>query len=291
MNLAEERRLLVVHAHPDDEASKTAGTVATYADQGVRCVLITATGGEEGEVLNPVLDQPETQARLAEIRREELDASVRILGYTGLVLLGYRDSGMPDSEANARPDAFVNIDENEVVGRLVEIIRTEKPQVILGYDDHRHYQHPDHLRVHVTAIAAFEAAGDPDAFPEAGPIWEPARLYAPKFSRAAISRMHDALIDLGEESPFDRFLDGWDPAQVEPIHARIKLTAETLNRARMALRAHATQVDPNGFWFKVPPDLVLELNPYEEYELLAARVPQPDPVVDDLFAGLDERHI
>ncbi|MBT8201396.1 MAG: PIG-L family deacetylase, partial [Acidimicrobiia bacterium] len=154
MNLAEERRLLVVHAHPDDEASKTAGTVATYADQGVRCVLITATGGEEGEVLNPVLDQPETQARLAEIRREELDASVRILGYTGLVLLGYRDSGMPDSEANARPDAFINIDEDEVVGRLVEIIRTEKPQVILGYDDHRHYQHPDHLRVHVTAIAA-----------------------------------------------------------------------------------------------------------------------------------------
>ncbi|NNC41859.1 MAG: mycothiol conjugate amidase Mca, partial [Acidimicrobiia bacterium] len=238
-----------------------------------------------------VLDQPETQARLAEIRREGLDASVRILGYTGLVLLGYRDSGMPDSEANARPDAFVNIDENEVVGRLVEIIRTEKPQVILGYDDHRHYQHPDHLRVHVTTIAAFEAAGDPGAFPEAGPIWESARLYAPKFSRAAISRMHDALIDLGEESPFDRFLDGWDPAQVEPIHARIKLTAETLNRARMALRAHATQVDPNGFWFKVPPDLVLELNPYEEYELLAARVPQPDPVVDDLFAGLDERHI
>ncbi len=286
-----QRRLVVVHAHPDDEASKTAGTVATYSDQGARCVLVTATGGEEGEVLNQALDNPDTRSRLPEIRRMELDASVRILGYDELVLLGYRDSGMPDSEANARSDAFVRVDEDEVVGRLVEIIRTERPQVVIGYDDHRHYQHPDHLRVHVTTIAAFEAAGNPERFPEAGPIWEPARLYAPKFSRAALSRMHDALVNMGEDSPFDRLLEGWDPSEIEPIHARIRLTPETLRRAREALRAHATQVDPDGFWFKVPPDLILELNPYEEYELLAARVPQPAEIVGDLFAGLDERHI
>jgi len=278
--------MVVVHAHPDDEASKTAGTVAGYSDAGVRCILVTATGGEEGEILNPAMDSPDILARLAEVRRGELDDSIKILGYASLELLGYRDSGMPDSEANARPDAFVNADEDEVVGRLVEIIRREKPQVVIGYDEHLRYQHPDHLRVHDTTIKAFEAAGDASAFPEAGPPFEPARLYAPIFSRESISRLHQALIDMGEESPFDRWLDEWDPSDAKPIHARIKLNADTLHRARLALRAHATQVDPDGFWFKVSEELVLTLNPFEEFELLSARVPQPSEVVDDLFAGL-----
>ena len=115
----EGRCMVVVHAHPDDEASKTAGTVAHYTDAGVRCVLVTATGGEEGEILNPAMEGGDTLERLPEIRQEELDKSVQILGYQDVILLGYRDSGMPDTEANSRPDAFVNIPEGAVVERLV----------------------------------------------------------------------------------------------------------------------------------------------------------------------------
>lgn len=284
-------RMVVIHAHPDDEASKTAGTVAGYSDTGVKCVLVTATGGEEGEVLNPALDRPYVIGRLTELRRRELEASAEILGYDDVILLGYRDSGMADSPANSHSDAFINAVEDEVVGRLVGIIRDVRPQVMLGYDDHRWYPHPDHLMVHRVALAAFASAGDPDLYPEAGPPWETARLYAPKFSRASMARLHEALIAMGSESPLDRFLEGWDPSEPEPIHARVPITADSLRRARAALRAHATQIDPDGFWFKVPEELVLQLNPYEEYELLAWRVKQPEEVVHDLFAGLDGRTI
>src|SRR5579863_3715859 len=95
--------LLTVHAHPDDEASKGAGTVARYHAAGVRTTLVTCTGGEEGEILNPAMDRPEIRDNLVEVRRAELDRAAAIIGYDEVILLGYRDSGMPDSEANADP--------------------------------------------------------------------------------------------------------------------------------------------------------------------------------------------
>src|SRR5438105_977904 len=123
--------LLQVHAHPDDEASKGSGTTAKYAAEGVRCVLVTCTGGEAGEILNPAADSPEVRADLAAVRMRELEASVAILGYATLHLLGYHDSGMPDTEDNKRPDNFWNADIEEAVGKLVAIVRTERPQVII----------------------------------------------------------------------------------------------------------------------------------------------------------------
>ena len=147
--------VLSVHAHPDDEASKGAATMARYAAEGVRTVLVTCTGGEAGDILNQEADTPEVRADIGAVRREELEEAVRIIGYDALYLLGYRDSGMPDTESNAHPDNFANADLDEAVGRLVAIVRAERPQVIVTYGDGRGggYEHPDHIRVHESACS------------------------------------------------------------------------------------------------------------------------------------------
>ena len=146
--------LVSVHAHPDDEASKGAGTVARYAAEGIRAALVCCTGGEEGEILNPAADTPGGARRpAARCAMAELRASVDAIGYAELYLLGYRDSGMPDTEANARPDNFANAPLDEAVGRLVAVIRREQPQVLVTYGDERaFYEHPDHIRVHEISV-------------------------------------------------------------------------------------------------------------------------------------------
>ena len=277
--------LLALHAHPDDESSKGAATVARYSDAGVRCVLVTATGGEAGDILNPALDTPEVKSRLAEIRAEELEKAAAIIGFDEVVLLGYRDSGMPDTEPNEHPAAFVNADREEALGRIVAVVRRVQPDVILGYDDHQRYPHPDHLLVHDLSLAAFEAAADPAAFPAAGPPWTAAKLYAPVFTARRILALHRAMLAEGHESPFTGWIDriGLEDDDERAITA-VEVGA-TLERGRQALRAHATQVDPDGFWFQVPLELAVATYPYEDFELMASRVPTA-PDEDDLFAGL-----
>ena len=146
--------LLSVHAHPDDESSKGASTVARYHAEGVRTVLVCCTGGEEGDILNPAMDTPEVRADIGAVRLAELKAATDIIGYDETVMLGYRDSGMPGTEANARPESFAQAPLDEAVGRLVAVIRRERPQVILTYpEDQSEYPHPDHLRVHEISVA------------------------------------------------------------------------------------------------------------------------------------------
>jgi mycothiol S-conjugate amidase len=260
--MSERLCLLTVHAHPDDEASKGAGTVAKYHDAGVRTVLVTCTGGEEGE--------------LAE--------SAKVIGYDEVVLLGYRDSGMPDSEANKRSDNFSNTPVEESTGRLVEVIRRERPQVVVTYnDDQRGYPHPDHLRVHDISVAAFAASGDPDAYPDLGEPWAPSKLYYTVWSRRRIEAMHEKMLELGVESPFT---EEWfkRPSQDNRITTTIDVTGYYDVR-KGALLAHATQVDPDSpFWFGLPDEVMRSLHPYEEYVLADSRVPTHLPE-DDLFAG------
>ena len=151
--------LLCVHAHPDDEASKGAPTVARYHAEGVHTVLVCCTGGEEGDILNPAMDTPEVRADIGRIRMAELKASTDIIGYDDTVLLGYRDSGMPDTEANANPASFGQAPLEEAVEKLVAVIRRERPQVVITYgEDHSGYPHPDHIRVHDISIRAFDAS-------------------------------------------------------------------------------------------------------------------------------------
>jgi len=281
-------RLLTVHAHPDDEASKGAATVHQYAREGVRCVLVCATGGEEGEILNPAMDRAEVRERLHEVRMEELQRSAGIIGYHEVVMLGYRDSGMAGSEANTRPGAFAAVELREAVGRLVEIIRRERPQVIVTYaDDQEGYPHPDHLRVHDISVVAFEVAGDAGAYPEAGPPWRPSKLYYSAWAKARLLALHEKFLELGLDSPFS---DEWlaRPGLDERITTRIEVRPEDDVRDA-ALLAHATQVDPaSPFWFGLPPEAG-NTYPYDDYILARSLVDAPvdGPVPeDDLFAGL-----
>lgn len=278
-------RLLTVHAHPDDEASKGAGTIAKYSAEGVRCVLVCCTGGEAGEILNEALNTQENRDNLPAIRRAELDASANIIGYQRVEMLGYRDSGMPDTPENAHRDAFANAPLDEAVERLVRVIREERPQVIVTYSDHQTgYLHPDHLRVNDISIPAFHAAGDPDAFPDAGEPWAPSKMYYTVWSKSRIELTHQKCLEVLGESPFDeRFLDR--KSEDHLITAKIEVGDYWDNRCD-ALLAHATQVDPDApFWFPLPRPIGARVYPWDDYELAMATFDVDSPE-DDLFAGV-----
>ena len=299
--------LLTVHAHPDDEASKGPATVARYHDEGVHTVLVCCTGGEEGDILNPAMDRHEIRRDLPRIRRQELAESARSIGYDEVVMLGYRDSGMPETPANARSDSFARAPVEEAVGRLVAVIRRVRPQVIVTYaEDQRGYPHPDHLRVHDISVAAFDAAGDPDRYRDAGPTYQPLKLYYVGWSGARVLALHAKFLELGLESPFD---DAWIErarSGVQPYTTEVDISAYADVR-RQALLAHATQVDPTSpFWFGLPPEVARGVHPVDEYILArslvgaspgAAVAPAGVPgdeaegvgkgvVEDDLFSGV-----
>jgi mycothiol S-conjugate amidase len=294
--------LLTVHAHPDDESSKGAGSVALYHAQGIHTVLVCCTGGEEGEVLNPALDTPEVHARLADLRREELGAAAAVIGYDEVVMLGYRDSGMAGSESNANPDSFARAPLDEAVERLVAIVRRTRPQVMVVYGDEQSgYPHPDHLRVHEVGVAAFRATGDGDRYPEAGAPWQPGKLYYTEFSVARFREIHEKFEELGLDSPFDeQWRKRWEEIPAPTVTTSVDI-ADFADVRRHALLAHATQVDPaSPFWFGLPPEVMRTIHPYDDYRL--ALVARPDgrltapqgsepeapggPVGSDLFAGL-----
>jgi mycothiol S-conjugate amidase len=277
--------LLSVHAHPDDEASKGAATVARYHAEGVHTVLVTCTGGEAGDILNPAMDRPEVKADLPAVRMRELARAAEIIGYDVVELLGYRDSGMPDMPENAHPEAFANAPLDEAIGRLVAIIRRERPQVVITYgDDQSGYPHPDHLRVHDITVPAFERAGDPGAHPDLGEPWQPLKLYYSAWSRRRIELTHARLLELGMESPYD---EKWfsRPSQEERITTSVDITGYEDVRLD-ALLAHETQIDPTSpFWFALPREEQARIHPFEDY-VLARSLVDTDVPEADLFAGV-----
>jgi mycothiol S-conjugate amidase len=290
--------LLTVHAHPDDEASKGAATVAKYHAEGVTTVLVCCTGGEEGDLQNPGLREPgqpfhgvapdDEKAKLAELRPLELAESARIIGFDHVEMLGYRDSGMPESPTNEHPDSFHQADIDEATGRLVGVVRRLRPQVVLTYgDDQRGYPHPDHLRVHDVSVLAFDRAGDPDWYPELGEPFQPAKLYYTVWSRARMLAVHQALIDKNGESPFD---EKWFERPDHDGRITTKIDVADFQWARSgALKAHATQIDPNEpWWFGLDDDELNLVWPWEEWVLARSLVgPIPaDRKESDLFEGV-----
>ena len=279
-----------MHAHPDDESSKGPATVARYSSEGVHCVLVTCTGGEEGDILNPALDNPEIRKHLGEVRSAELQEAVRIIGYDESILLGYRDSGMPGASANKHEHSFAMAPLEESVENLVKIIRRVKPQVIITYPEAQNeYPHPDHIRVHEISVAAFEAAGDQDQYVCAGPAFAPSKLYYSVWPRERYLAQHNKHLELKIPSPFDeKWLERLN--RKEPITTTIDIRGFEDVRTR-ALKAHATQIDPNSsFWFGLPEDILHSIHPQDEFylakNLAGPLIQDGERYEDDLFAGL-----
>lgn len=250
--------LLVIRPHPDDESSATGGMLAYYHERGVRTGVVVCTGGEEGEIRDPALDPVADMPRLRDIRERELRHACAILGVTTLRLLGYRDSGMPETPANQHPDAFVQADPVEAAGRLVRIIRELRPLVVVTEPPGGGYRHPDHVKCYDVSVDAVHAAGDAQTYPEAGPAWQVAKLYA-------IAQIDDgcwgALLPEFEAAGFDMsFLKQRRQERRSrrpgPETATVALDVGPYSEIqRRALLAHRTQVPPDSFWVSLPADL------------------------------------
>jgi mycothiol S-conjugate amidase len=281
----ETLRLLAVHAHPDDESSKGAASTAMYVDSGVEIMVVSCTGGERGDILNPNLDIGETP--IGEVRRREMQEAARILGIQHR-WLGFEDSGFP--EGDPKPPlptgSFADLPLDVVSAPLVEIVREFRPHVITTYDENGGYPHPDHIRTHEVAVQAWHLAAEVDHASDLEP-WAPAKLYYHHgFSYERVLTLHEACVELGIESPYQSWLDEWDndDATLSRVTARIHC-ADWFHVRDEALKAHATQIDPDGNWFAVPREVQMERWPTEDYELALSRI--GDIVSeDDLFYGL-----
>jgi mycothiol S-conjugate amidase len=279
---------MCVHAHPDDESSKGAATMARYVREGVDVQVVTLTDGSRGSVLNPALDNPETQARITEIRADEMDRAREILGVRQ-VFMGWVDSGLPEGDPKPPlPEGcFALGDLEEQTAVLVELMRKERPHVVTTYDETGGYPHPDHIRCHEVTVAAFEAAGDPNRFPGAGDPWQPQKLYYNlSWSKARLTAVHEAMQARGLESPYGEWLEKWEdkPGDADRLTTRVEC-GELFPLRDQALLAHATQVDPEGWFFRVPMDLQQSVWPTEDFQLARSHVPVRVPETD-LFEGL-----
>ncbi|TSD58624.1 mycothiol conjugate amidase Mca [Aeromicrobium piscarium] len=291
MDLVDERlRLMHVHAHPDDESSKGAASTAKYVAEGVDVHVATCTGGERGSILNPGFEHPgivENPELITEIRREEMDRAREILGVTQ-DWLGFVDSGWPDGDPKPPlPEGcFALVPIEEAAAPLVRLIRSFRPHVMTTYDENGGYPHPDHIKCHEISVYAFEAAADPERYPELGEPWQVKKLYYHfGFSRARTEAIDAAMKKHGLESPYaERLARSFDPEREKRVTTRVEC-ADYFDIRDAALIAHATQIDPNGFWFAVPREIEKEAWPTEDYELVKSFVDSPLPE-DDLFAGL-----
>lgn len=290
----EPLRLMAVHAHPDDESSKGAATMARYVREGVEVLVCTLTGGERGDILNPAMERPEIRADLTAVRRAEMDAAREILGVQQR-FLGFTDSGLPEGDPlPPLPDGCFALEPLEsAAGPLVQAVREFRPHVIMTYDENGGYPHPDHIKCHQVSVQAFEAAADPDRYPDCGEPWQPLKLYYHlTFHRDRMMAMHHAMLERGLESPYAERIAEWieeeDPRR--PSHAittRVQC-GDYFEIRNQALIAHATQVDPQGGWFAVPAEVQRTAWPTEDYYLARSLVDAGLPE-DDLFAGIRER--
>ena len=279
------RRLLFVHAHPDDEASKGAATAARYADEGAEVVLVTCTGGEAGDVLNPSAEAV-TPEDMPSVRAAELAAAVDAIGFTRTHGLGYVDSGLPEDPADVPEGTFARVPLDEPSTAFAELLRKERPHVVVTYPEDGGYPHPDHIMTHLMTVRGMELAQDPAA-PVAGEPWRVQKVYASTvFTRERVLKLHEAMLERFGESPFERWLERLEARPPSPPPEALIEVGDWLERRDAALRAHVTQVDPDGFWFAVPRELEREVFPYEGFVLLRSDVPIQPPE-DDLFAGLD----
>jgi N-acetyl-1-D-myo-inositol-2-amino-2-deoxy-alpha-D-glucopyranoside deacetylase len=285
--------LLLVHAHPDDETIATGATMAKYAASGAGVTLVTCTLGEEGEILVPELAHlaSDRDGGLGEHRIGELGAAMTALGVTDHRWLGgagrWRDSGMMGTPTNDNESCFWRADLDEAIGELVKVIREVRPHVVIGYDDNGGYGHPDHIQAHRVTVGAFDAAGDPDRYPDAGEPWTPRKLYETAVPRSLLEMAYQALKEMGEEAPFgvaspDELTFGVaDELITTAIDARDYLPAKV-----EAMRAYPTQIEVDGHFFALSNDVGQGLFGLEHYRLARPAVRLAGERETDLFAGV-----
>jgi mycothiol S-conjugate amidase len=283
-------RLMAVHAHPDDESSKGAATMARYAAEGVDVLVVTCTGGERGSILNPAMDRPEILENIGAVRQEEMARAREILGVRQH-WLGFVDSGFPEGDPlPPLPEGCFALEKlEEAAEPLVREIREFKPHVVLTYDEKGGYPHPDHVKCHEISVEAFEAAGDPDRYQGAGEPWQPLKLYYHMtFTRNRMVALHEAMHELGLDSPYTDWLKRVEERpQLWEVTTKVPC-ADYFETRDLALLAHATQIDPNGFWFACPLEVQRKAWPTEDYHLARSLVDTELPE-DDLFAGIREK--
>ena len=279
-----KRTLLAILAHPEDESFGPGGTFARYAAEGVDVHIAIATDGAAGSVAAGYEDARE---KLAEVRAQELEKAVNILGGT-LHTLGYRDSGYIGDPANEHPEAFVQADEQEAVGRVVRLIREIRPQVIITHDETGGYFHPDHIQCWKITVPAFHAAGDPTQFPDIGPEpYQPERLYFSAFPNTWV-KFFIFLFRLRGQDPtkFGRNED-IDMTKVgvdrKSLHAFITYR-NYWEVKQLASAAHASQGGGGGL-SRLPQWLQKRFLAQDSY--IRAHPPVPDGYREkDLFAGV-----
>ncbi|MFE4396001.1 MULTISPECIES: N-acetyl-1-D-myo-inositol-2-amino-2-deoxy-alpha-D-glucopyranoside deacetylase [Streptomycetaceae] len=284
------RRLLLVHAHPDDESIGNGATMARYAAEGARVTLVTCTLGEGGEVIPPELahltaDRDDT---LGAYRIGELTEAMSALGVSDFRFLGgpgrYRDSGMMGVPENDVPGCFWQADVDEAAGHLVAVVREVRPQVLVTYDPDGGYGHPDHIQAHRVAMRAYELAADPAHRPELGPAWRIAKVY---WNRMPCSVIEAGLAEAAAKASFPGVAQPADVPGVvdDEVVTTVLDGAAQAGRKTAAMTAHATQITVDGAFFALSNDLAQPLFTTEYYQLVRGQAGPGEPE-DDLFAGL-----
>jgi mycothiol S-conjugate amidase len=281
---------MAVHAHPDDESSKGAATYAYYVDLGAEVMVVSATGGERGDILNEDLPNLAMAKRdLPGLRRREMAAAQAVLGIQHR-WLGYADSGMAREDGSLPPGSFASIPLETSVEPLVRLVREFRPHVMVTYDENGGYPHPDHIRSHVIGVEAYAAAADPELFSDAGAPWQVSKLYYDRIMNSKrFNSVYAAMLEHEPESPLLVRMEEMRPWMAErPYLATTQVPAAQFFDARdAALRSHASQVAPDSasfFW----PNHVLRLAwPYEDFQLIDSKVKTTMPETD-LFAGIED---
>jgi LmbE family N-acetylglucosaminyl deacetylase len=281
--MMEGKRLLAVLAHPDDEVFGLGGTLALYGSKGVEVSLVCATRGEVGEIAAESQATPET---LGAVREQELRCSADVLGIDEVIFLDYRDSGMAGTVENEDPRAFMNAQDDEVVLKLVRIMRQIRPDVVITFDPHGGYGHPDHIAAHQHTVTAFHAAGDEGRYPEQGKVWKPARLLYNVLPRSSITQMRVRMEEMGVDiSQFDNFEEsvraGWPD---EKIHLTVDVSAQTEAKWK-AFDCHRTQFSAENPLFRLPKPELESMLRYEHFFCVSPQL-LPEERLSDLFGSI-----
>jgi N-acetyl-1-D-myo-inositol-2-amino-2-deoxy-alpha-D-glucopyranoside deacetylase len=266
--------LLLVHAHPDDEAISTGGAMLKAKADGHRVVLVTATRGEVGEIYN--MDEAASRPHLGEIRTRELENAERILGVDRAEFLGYRDSGMVGTADNDNPQSFHQAPLDEAAAKLAAILREERPDVVVTYAEDGVYGHPDHIKAHFVTNAAL------DQLVRSTDSWTPKKVYYTAIPRSMMQAFMEQMPEEARQQQNSAMRIQGTPDELVTTRVDVQ---DLVDRKRQAFAAHVSQNDPNS-WFATMADQIYRLAFGTEYYQLARGKPGSALPENDLFSGI-----